>query len=170
MKDKKWKEETKLDRINKLTLSLYITMTIFNIAIGIAEQNAAWIICGLLWIVISIIEYSNLKTTKLDEEMINLQEKHIELQENIIDALMNETAVEIDISKIKIPKHFSKPNENKLQEKFKYYRKNNKFESQIVIDTDYNLLDGYTSYLIAKNYNKSSVIAKLKRKRSKENV
>ncbi len=82
-----------------------------------------------------------------------------------IDALLNETAVEVDISKIKIPKIFSKPNPKKMQKKIEYYRKNHKFESQIVIDTDYTLLDGYTSYLIAKNYNKGSVIVKLKRKK-----
>lgn len=106
-----------------------------------------------------------MKIQKGNEEIINLQEKHTELQAIIIDALFNETAVEVDISKIKIPKTFSKPNPKKMQKKIEYYRKNHKFESQIVIDTDYTLLDGYTSYLIAKNYNKGSVIAKLKRKK-----
>ena len=90
------------------------------------------------------------------------------IKKEIIDALMNETAVEIEISKIKIPEHFSKPNPKKLQQKFKYYKENHKFESQIVIDLDYNLIDGYTSYLIAKNYNKTTVIAKLKRNKEME--
>lgn len=38
----------------------------------------------------------------------------------------------------------------------------------VVIDLDYNLIDGYTSYLIAKNYNKTTVIAKLKRNKEME--
>lgn len=37
-----------------------------------------------------------------------------------------------------------------------------------MIDLDYNLIDGYTSYLIAKNYNKTTVIAKLKRNKEME--
>ena len=162
---KTWEEATKLGRAEIIRIIFYIFNAILDIVTGIIGSNIAWIVCGILWIVIAIIEGCYLKINKSNEEIIDLQEKHTELQAIIIDALLNETAVEVDISKIKIPKIFSKPNPKKMQKKIEYYRKNHKFESQIVIDTDYTLLDGYTSYLIAKNYNKGSVIVKLKRKK-----
>ena len=162
---KTWEEATKLGRAEIIRIIFYILNAILDIVTGIIGSNIAWIVCGILWIVIAIIEGCYLKINKSNEEIIDLQEKHTELQAIIIDALLNETAVEVDISKIKIPKIFSKPNPKKMQKKIEYYRKNHKFESQIVIDTDYTLLDGYTSYLIAKNYNKGSVIVKLKRKK-----
>lgn len=159
-----WEEAIKLKRSEKLRIMLNISMAILSIATGIIENNIAWVMNGLLWITISIIQYSGLKIQKGNDEIINLLEKHTKLQSAIIDALISETAVEVEINKIKIPKHFTKPNPKKLKQKFKYYRENNKFESPIIIDADYELVDGYTSYLIAKNYNKTSVIAKLKRK------
>ena len=162
---KTWEEATKLGRAEIIRIIFYILNAILDIVTGIIGSNIAWIVCGILWIVIAIIEGCYLKINKSNEEIIDLQEKHTELQAIIIDALLNETAVEVDISKIKIPKIFSKPNPKKMQKKIEYYRKNHKFESQIVIDTDYTLLDGYTSYLIAKNYNKGSVIVKLKKKK-----
>lgn len=162
---KTWEEATKFKKSEIARIILYILNAILDIVTGIIGENIAWIVCGILWIAITIIEGCYLKIQKGNEEIINVQEKHTELQAIIIDALFNETAVEVDISKIKIPKIFSKPNPKKMQKKIEYYRKNHKFESQIVIDTDYTLLDGYTSYLIAKNYNKGSVIVKLKRKK-----
>lgn len=159
-----WEEATKLKRSEKLKIMLNISIAILSIATGIIENNIAWAMNGLLWITISIMEYSGLKIQKGQDETINLLEKHTKLQSAIIDALISETAVEVEINKIKIPKHFTKPNPQKLKHKFKYYRENHKFESPIIIDMDHNLIDGYTSYLIAKNYNKTTVIAKLKRK------
>lgn len=161
---KTWEEATKFKKSEIAIIIFYILNAILDIATGIIENNIAWVMCGLLWITTSIIQYSGLKIQKGNDELINLLEKHTKLQSAIIDALISETAVEIEINKIKIPKHFTKPNPQKLKQKFKYYRENNKFESPIIIDTDYELIDGYTSYLIAKNYNKTSVIAKLKRK------
>lgn len=166
---KTWEEATKFKKSEIAIIIFYILNAILDIATGIIGRNIAWIVCGILWIVIAIIEGCYLKIQKGNEEIIDLQEKHTELQAIIIDALLNETAVEVDISKIKIPKTFSKPNPKKMQKKTEYYKQNHKFESQIIIDTDYNLIDGYTSYLIAKNYNKGSVIVKLKRKVNKNN-
>lgn len=159
---KTWEETIKLKKLEKIRIILYILNAILDFLIGIVGNNFAWIICSMLWIAIGILEYSYLKINKGNETIIDTQEKCIKTQESIIDALMSETAVEVEIDKIKIPKHFSKPNPEKLQVKFKYYRENHKFASQIVIDLDYNLLDGYTSYLIAKHYNKKTVIVKLK--------
>ena len=160
---------TKLKKSEIIRIVLYILNAILDITTGIIGKNIAWIMCGILWIVIATAEECYLKMKKGNEEIIAIQENNIELQAIIIGDLLNETTVEVDISKIKIPKNFSKPNQKKMQRKIKYYRENNKFESQIVINTDYTLLDGYTSYLIAKNYNKRSVIVKLKRKANLNN-
>lgn len=165
---KTWEEMTKLKKSEIIMLVFYILNGILDITTAIITKNKVWILCGLLWIIIALIRYFDLKIIKGNEAIIDIQEVDSKIKEAIIDALMNETTVEIEINKIKIPEHFSKPNPKKLQQKFKYYKENHKFESQIVIDLDYNLVDGYTSYLIAKNYNKTTVIAKLKRNKTGE--
>lgn len=165
---KTWEEMTKLKKSEIIMLVFYILNGILDITTAIITKNKVWILCGLLWIIIALIRYFDLKIIKGNEAIIDIQEVDSKIKEEIIDALMNETTVEIEINKIKIPEHFSKPNPKKLQQKFKYYKENHKFESQIVIDLDYNLVDGYTSYLIAKNYNKTTVIAKLKRNKTGE--
>lgn len=165
---KTWEEATKLKKEEVILIIFYILNVILNITTAIKTKNVVWVICGMLWSIIAIMKYYNSKNEKANELLMNLQEERTKLQENIINALLSETAVEVEISKIKVPKNFSKPNQKKMQKKIQYYRKNHKFESQIVIDLDYNLLDGYTSYLIAKNYNKTTVIVKLKRKTKEE--
>lgn len=161
--DKEWKEKTNLDKRNKMMISFYILMCIFEIIVAIAEKDFTWIICAILWGNIAIIEYCNAKLRKGDKVLIDLQENYIKLQTDIINTLLKETFVEIELNKIKIPKHFTKPNQKKLQKRFDYYKKNKKFKVPIIIDNNYTLVDGYTSYLIAKNYNKATVIVKLKR-------
>ncbi len=165
---KTWEEASKLKKAEVILIILYILNAILDITTAITTKNAAWIVCGLLWGAVAIMKYYNSKNENANKVLIELQEACIKSQESIINALMNETAVEVEISKIKVPKNFSKPNQKKMRKKIQYYRENHKFESQIVIDLDYNLLDGYTSYLIAKNYNKTTVIVKLKKKIKEE--
>ncbi len=147
---KTWEEATKLKKEEVMLIIFYVLNVILDITTAITTKNVVWIICGLLWIIIAIMKYNSSKMEKANDALIELQEKRTQIQESIINALISETAIEVEVSKIKIPKHFTKPNQNKMQNKFEYYRKNHKFESQIIIDIDYNLLDGYTSYLIAK--------------------
>ena len=56
------------------------------------------------------------------------------------------------LNKIKIKDSFKKtePKNWKMRERWEYYRCNNRFYSPIVIDQSNYLVDGYTSYLIAK--------------------
>lgn len=169
MDEKEWKEKTKLENKDKFMIVWHIAMVILSIVVTIVEKDLTWGLVALLWINVIAREYCDTKIIKCKEAIIDIQEKNLRIQSILIDDLLAETAIEIDINKIKIPKHFSKPNEKKLKEKFKYYKKHHKFESTIIIDTDYNLIDGYTSYLIAKNYNKTSVIVKLKRKENQNN-
>lgn len=165
---KTWEEATKLKKEEVMLIIFYVLNVILDITTAITTKNAVWIICGMLWGVVAIMKYYNSKNESANKALMELQEERMNIQESIINALMNETAVEVEISKIKVPKNFSKPNQKKMQKKIQYYKENHKFESQIVIDLNYNLLDGYTSYLIAKNYNKATVIVKLKRKTKEE--
>ena len=58
----------------------------------------------------------------------------------------------VKVSDIIIPEEFKakKPRFKKMIQKRKFYRKNNRFESKIVLNKDFLLIDGYTSYIIAK--------------------
>ena len=63
----------------------------------------------------------------------------------------------VKVSDIVIPVEFkeSPPRFKKMMHKREFYRKNNRFESKIVLNKDFLLIDGYTSYIIAKeNYMK----------------
>lgn len=157
-----WKGSTKLGVRIKIGIVLDILIAIFNIVIGIVERNEMWIICGLLWIIIALQNYCDNKLLKAGEAIIDMQEIHIETQGEIINTLLKETAIEIDINRIKIPKYYTKPNPEKLKARFNYYKQHKRFYSPIVIDNNYTLIDGYTSYLIAKNYHKTTVIAHIK--------
>lgn len=158
-----WKEKTKLDKKNKFMITWHILMVIFSIAVAIIEKDLTWGLVALLWTDVAVMEYCNAKMLKGKEAIIDMQEDHIEVQTDIINTLLTETAIEVDIKNIKIPKHFTKPNAEKLKERFDYYKQNKKFKKPIIIDNNYTLIDGYTSYLIAKNYNKTSVIVHLRR-------
>ena len=58
----------------------------------------------------------------------------------------------IDIDKIIIPNCYKKPREEKLKSKKRFYLKNGYFENNIIIDENNTLLDGFTTYYIAKLY------------------
>lgn len=58
----------------------------------------------------------------------------------------------VKVSDIIIPEEFkaTKPRFRKMIKKRKFYRKNDRFESKIVLNKDFLLIDGYTSYIISK--------------------
>ena len=58
----------------------------------------------------------------------------------------------VKVSDIIIPEEFkaTKPRFEKMIQKREFYRKNDRFESKIVLNKDFLLIDGYTSYIIAK--------------------
>ena len=56
----------------------------------------------------------------------------------------------VKIENIKIPKKYVEPNYTKLISKNVYYYTNNYFRNQIVLTKDNYLIDGYTTYLLAK--------------------
>lgn len=58
----------------------------------------------------------------------------------------------VKVSDIIIPEEFkaTKPRFKKMIQKREFYRNNDRFESKIVLNKDFLLIDGYTSYIIAK--------------------
>ena len=58
----------------------------------------------------------------------------------------------VKVSDIIIPVEFkeSPPRFKKMMHKREYFRRNDCFESKIVLNKDFLLIDGYTSYIIAK--------------------
>lgn len=61
-----------------------------------------------------------------------------------------------NILNIKISKEFKNhpPKYTKLMEKQIFYLENNKFKDDIILDNTNTLVDGYTAYLIAKQFHK----------------
>lgn len=94
---KTWEEATKLKKSEIIRIILCILNAILDIVAGIIGKNIAWVLCGLLWVVLARTDYYYLKIDKANEELIDLQEKNTAIQKNIIDALLKETAVEIEI-------------------------------------------------------------------------
>ena len=164
-KMKTWEEMTKLDKRNKMMIAFYIFMAIFEIGAAIFEKEFILTIFALLWINIAVMEYCNAKMLKGKEAIIKLQEEHIDIQDDMIMDLLKDLSmpyVVIETDLIKIPENFTKPNKNKLKNRIEYYNKNKCFKVPIIIDPSNMLLDGYTSYLIAKQYNLKTVQAKVK--------
>ena len=60
----------------------------------------------------------------------------------------------VRLDKIKIYSEFIKnpPKKEKMVDKTVYYLSNGKFKDEIVLNSFYFLEDGYTAYIIAKNY------------------
>lgn len=132
---------------------------------GIIEDNFYEFMVGILFLIIALAIFVFEKSLKWRNEVIEDQNECINNQGKIITELFEELAtpnVIIDIKNIKIPKKFTKPKKEKLDHRFKYYEINKCFEVPIVIDKNNILVDGYTSYLIAKKYDMKTVQAKVK--------
>lgn len=160
MNDKNWKEKTKLNKRNKIMITFYIIMAIFEIITAIAEKDFTWVIPALLWATLAVNEYCNTKILKGKEYLIDIQNEHIKIQNKMFDDMLehiNRKRKIIKISDIKIQKKFKAPNKEKLDRRYTYFDTNAKFEVPIVVDSKNNLIDGYTSYLIAKHYKFSHV-------------
>ena len=142
-----------------------------NITGGIVESNFYEFMLGVMFLIIALSIFVFEKAIKWRDDVLEEQNDCIKIQDKLITKLYEELAkptVVIDLKNIKIPKKFTKPKKEKLDHRFKYYEINKCFEVPIVIDKDNMLVDGYTSYLIAKKYNMKLVQAKVKLK--KENA
>ena len=61
----------------------------------------------------------------------------------------------LDLKDIDIPINFLRqhPRQEKMKQKWAYYRQTGEFESPILLNRNFELVDGYTSYIIAKTEN-----------------
>lgn len=66
--------------------------------------------------------------------------------------LLQTKAKNMRLSRIKITKEMADclPRADKLKWKYLYYKKKHAFESTIILDKHYMLIDGYTTYLLAR--------------------
>lgn len=160
-KMRSWEEMTKLETRTKIMIIFHVIMVIFSIVTAIVNKNFTWIVCALLWADVAIIEYCDAKLMKGKDALIEIQEEHIKVQDNMINDLLeriNKKSRIIKLVDIKIPEHFTKPNKNKLKRRTEYFVKNKCFATPIIINRKtLMLVDGYTSYLIAKKYNLENV-------------
>lgn len=159
-----WKEKTKLENRTKVMITFHIFMIIFSAITAIIDKDFTWILVALLWGNVALMEYCDAKLLKGKNALIDIQEDHIKVQDEMINNLLEELTPKTKIIKladIKIQKHFTKPNKKKLNRRFEYYNKNKCFKTPIIINGDNTLIDGYTSYLIAKKYNLETVEVKV---------
>lgn len=63
----------------------------------------------------------------------------------------------VRLKKIKIPDYYVEPNPTKLISRIGYHIVHNKYQVPIIVDKNNMLVDGYTSYLIAKRLEKRFV-------------
>lgn len=162
---KTWKEMTKLETKTKIMIIFHIIMAIFSIIVAITNKESTWIVVTLLWVNVAIMEYCDSKLLKGKEALIVLHEEHDKIQTELIMNLLKDLSmpnIVIETDLIKIPKHFTKPGKKKLNKRIEFYNKNKYFAAPIIIDPSNTLVDGYTSYLIAKKYNLKTVQAKVK--------
>lgn len=162
MKNKAWEEETKLEKGTKIKIALHIIIIIFSLIVAIIQKDTTWGLCALLWGDIALMEYCDAKLLKGKEAIIDVQMRNIATKEKIINYWVKEINTLrdmrfIELDKIQIPADFSKPNKNKLKERIEYFKEYKQFAVPIVIDKNNKIVDGYTSYLVAKHNNFSYV-------------
>lgn len=66
--------------------------------------------------------------------------------------MIKSTTARVDIDKIKIPSNFATtlPSAKKITERYRCYQKTGIFDREILVDENYNLIDGYSTYLVCK--------------------
>lgn len=157
---KDWQEKTKIDDITKWTIAVNVIIAIFNIYVVIKTKQISYITISISFFTIACNQYLDAKLLKSKDYLLHIKNEIIDKQEKTIKILFRELEKKtkiIDIKNINIPDYFKKPNKKKMEEREKYFRQNSKFEAPIIIDQYNNLIDGYTSYLIAKKYEFSTV-------------
>lgn len=154
------KDKTKLDNTTKMVITINVVIAIFNIYVAIKTKQISYVTISILLFTIACNQYLDAKLLKMKDNLIDIKNEIIEKQNKTIKILfrrLEEKTKIIDIENINIPENFKKPNKKKMAEREKYFRQNSRFEAPIIIDQYNNLLDGYTSYLIAKKYEFSTV-------------
>lgn len=88
MKDKIWKEKTKLNSIEIKEIIVQVLLVIIYIVLAIIEKNRIWFLVAGLEIVIAIQTYYNAKLLKSKEAIIELKDEEIEHKNYLIRMLL----------------------------------------------------------------------------------
>lgn len=66
--------------------------------------------------------------------------------------MIKSTTSIINLDKINIPSNFKRelPAESKIAERYSFYKRTGSFDREILVDEHYNLIDGYSTYLVCK--------------------
>jgi hypothetical protein len=118
-----------------------------EVGIGINTKGTSYI--EVIAFDIGLIENKEKKVKDESKKQLEDIKKPVKESNNVI---ANDGVKEIDFSEIKLPEEFLKSNINpvKLSETIEYYNKNGKFDKPIIINKNYQLVDGYKRYLAAK--------------------
>lgn len=85
---------------------------------------------------------------RLEEKVLEHAQRNIEELSKILNRPKEGEIVKIE--NIKIQKKFSKPKQCKMKNRREYYQKHKYFKRVITLDKNNYLIDGYTTYLLAK--------------------
>ena len=157
-------KKIKLNPETKAIILMDIGMVIFTIVIAIVTKNSTWIVCSALWADIAIIQYLDAKLLKSKDELFNILDKLIEKQNEIIieQVREKENTKIVMLKDIKIPPDYKKPAKVKMNARIEYFKHFQDFRVPVIIDKHNNLIDGYTSYLIAKNMGHNCISVRMK--------
>jgi len=166
--DNEWKKAMKLSKSEKLQLILYGLLIIINIINVVKTKNPLFILIIILWITLGISNYCYWQMSKANKLLVDTQKKHIDSQDRFIKVLTKEilrmkNAKIVELKDIKIPFNFKHPSKEKLNGRFKYYNTYNQFKVPVILNKNNELVDGYTTYLIAKENNFSHINVLLER-------
>lgn len=156
-------EERKLNKnkVDKLSITFFVIMIIVEILSCVITKHIEYLNCSLLWFLVAIIKFTDKKIIEDKERDISIQKKINNHLKNCIEN--SERMIDFEIIKLEhitIPKHFRKPKKEKIEERKKYFESYKNFETSIILNDKNVLIDGYTTYLIAKENKLSHVYIK----------
>ena len=80
-----YKEITKLTKIEKIMLVIWILNGIYDLFVAYITKNTVWILVSVMWFLLAHQEYTHLKSKKLDNKLIETQSTLISKIFQILD-------------------------------------------------------------------------------------
>ena len=153
----------KKNKIKTITIIYFLLAATIEFIATIITKNITYLNFSLLWVLLLVVKISDYKIIEEKEKELHIQKL---LNEKYKESILNaERMVDFEIIKlqdISIPKYFRKVRTEKLTERRKYFEDYNNFETSIILNEKNVLIDGYTTYLIAKENGLSHIYIKRK--------
>lgn len=153
----------KKNKIKIITIIYFLLAATIEFIATIITKNITYLNFSLLWVLLLVVKISDYKIIEEKEKELHIQKL---LNEKYKESILNaERMVDFEIIKlqdISIPKYFRKVRTEKLTERRKYFEDYNNFETSIILNEKNVLIDGYTTYLIAKENGLSHIYIKRK--------